>query len=148
MQIWSLQTCIPDRGEKPCIPELFTSFEAAEAKAEERLRAEWVELGPYDEDGEPLPYPGSWQSAQTALLSFITDGSWGEWEISCHNVEMPADPVRDAAPDMLAALRKAIDDWPTWDDQDEPVNGGDLVEWFGNWRKSALAAIAKAEGRA
>lgn len=66
----------------------------------------------------------------------------------CNDSELFAalDPVRDAAPDMLAALRKAIDDWPTWDDQDEPVNGGDLVEWFGNWRKSALAAIAKAEG--
>lgn len=56
------------------------------------------------------------------------------------------DPARDAAPYMLAVLRKAIDDWPTWDDQHEPVNGGDLVEWFGNWRTSALAAIAKAEG--
>lgn len=51
-----------------------------------------------------------------------------------------------ASPDMLAALRKAIDDWPTWDNPDEPVNGGDLVEWFDSWRRSALAAIAKAEG--
>jgi hypothetical protein len=53
-----------------------------------------------------------------------------------------------ASPDMLAALRKAIGDWPTWDDPDEAVNGGDLVEWFDSWRRSALTAIAKAEGRA
>lgn len=72
----------------------------------------------------------------------------------------PADPVRDAAPDMLAALRKALDDWPQFDaesallapgcipDEFEPVNGGDLVEWFAQWRETAKAAIAKAEGRA
>lgn len=68
--------------------------------------------------------------------------------------------VRDAAPDMLAALRKALDDWPQFDaesaplapgcipDEVEPVNGGDLVEWFAQWRETAKAVFAKAEGRA
>ncbi len=31
-------------------------------------------------------------------------------------------------------LQDAIDAWPQFD-ADEPVNGGDLVEWFGEWRQ-------------
>lgn len=58
-----------------------------------------------------------------------------------------ADPVRDAAPAMLEALQQVLDDWPNWEDG-EPVNGGDMVEWFGTWRETVKAAVAKAEGRA
>lgn len=57
------------------------------------------------------------------------------------------EPLRDAAPDLLAALKRAMEAWPDWEN-DEPVNGGDMVEWFGEWRQTALAAITKAEGGA
>ncbi len=38
-------------------------------------------------------------------------------------------------------LVEAVDAWPEFDDPDEPVNGGDLVEWFGEWRKRAKKVI-------
>jgi hypothetical protein len=50
-----------------------------------------------------------------------------------------------ALPDALAALQQALDAWPDWDDGG-PVNGGDMVEWFGNWRETVKAALTKAEG--
>ncbi|WP_378952137.1 hypothetical protein [Mesorhizobium sp. ANAO-SY3R2] len=63
--------------------------------------------------------------------------------------------------DLLAVLKLAVTDWPQFDaepalrrpgcqeDGDGDVNGGDLVEWFGNWRRAfVLPAIAHAEGRA
>ena len=49
----------------------------------------------------------------------------------------PADPVRDAAPDMLAALKEALEVMGDWGDEGEPA-----------WSERARAAIAKAEGRA
>lgn len=52
--------------------------------------------------------------------------------------------MRGAAMDMYVALKLAIDEWPAFDD-DEDVNGGDLVDWFAHWREKAKAAVAKAE---
>lgn len=48
-------------------------------------------------------------------------------------------------------LREAIDAWPQFDDPDAPVNGGDMVEWFGEWRREVIALlpagdVRKAEG--
>jgi len=34
---------------------------------------------------------------------------------------------------MQGLLEYALDSWPQFD-TDEPVNGGDLVDWFGEWR--------------
>lgn len=59
----------------------------------------------------------------------------------------PADPVRDAAGDMLALLKGALEAWPEID-TDEEINGGDMVEWFGDFAERAAGIIAKAEGRA
>ena len=33
---------------------------------------------------------------------------------------------------MQRLLQNAIDAWPQFE-TDEPVNGGDLVDWFGEW---------------
>lgn len=70
----------------------------------------------------------------------------GNWK------QKPATENADAAlfvasPAMLAALKKAIEDWPQFEEgNDEPVNGGDMVEWFGNWIQIARAAVQQAEG--
>ena len=52
-----------------------------------------------------------------------------------------------AAPDLLAALRGAVSYYPEDIDAGAEISGADLLEWFAIWRESALAAIAKAEGR-
>ncbi len=44
--------------------------------------------------------------------------------------------VSPADEQMRQLLQDAIDAWPQFD-TDEPVNGGDLVEWFGEWREQA-----------
>lgn len=63
-------------------------------------------------------------------------------------------------PDLLGMLNEAVTTWPQFDAQTElplpgvspedsnTVNGGDLVEWFGEWRARTSALVAKAEGRA
>lgn len=54
--------------------------------------------------------------------------------------------MRAAAMDMYSALKLAIDTWPSFDDDDN-VNGADLVDWFASWRETAKAAAFKAEGQ-
>ena len=41
---------------------------------------------------------------------------------------------------MLRLLRIAIESWPQFD-TDASVNGGDLVEWFGEWRQQVKEAL-------
>ncbi|MER9768923.1 hypothetical protein NKJ09_22995 [Mesorhizobium sp. M0189] len=66
-------------------------------------------------------------------------------------------PREQARPDLLAVLKLAVTDWPQFGaapalrspgcqpEDDVEVNGGDLVEWFGNWRRAfVLPAIANA----
>jgi len=45
---------------------------------------------------------------------------------------------RIATPQAL--LRRAVEDWPQFDG-DEPVNGGDLVEWFAIFRANAKRLV-------
>lgn len=47
-------------------------------------------------------------------------------------------------PDMAAALRDCLGDWPEFDD-DQPVSGADLVEWFGSYRNRVRRILAKWE---
>lgn len=43
--------------------------------------------------------------------------------------------------DMILLVTEAVGRWPQFDDPDDPVNGGDLVEWFGAWRKRAAVLM-------
>lgn len=138
MKIHVVSTCIPG-DSKPCFPDVFGTLKEAEAKADEYLRQEWEANGPENtETGEKLPYPGNWRVAQIQIAEWISDGSWGGYEITTHRVEVPGYTA------AFAAVSKAIEDWPQWD-TDEPVNGGDMVEWFGNWIETAKRAVAMAE---
>ena len=48
--------------------------------------------------------------------------------------------VRDRANNLECLLAQAVEDWPQFDGDDD-VNGGDLVEWFGEWRARVKAML-------
>lgn len=85
IQIWIVNTCIPEEGEKPCIPSPFGTEAEAEAYADEMMRGEWESSGVEDDDGEPVEYPGDWRAAQERLVEWNGPG-WGTWEITAHRV--------------------------------------------------------------
>lgn len=91
IKVWVVTTCIPERGEGPCLPSVFGTEAEAEAYADEMLREEWEQYGPIDEeadDGTVLPYPGHWRDANDEIKRRIGDGSWGEWQITSHEIEI------------------------------------------------------------
>ena len=90
--VYVLVSCLPERGEaKPTIPDVFTDKAAAEAKADEYLRAEWAANGPEDDEtGERLPYPGDWREAESVIAEANEDSDtpWGRWELTEHTVTL------------------------------------------------------------
>ena len=52
-----------------------------------------------------------------------------------------------AAPRLLALLSEAEDCWGGAFASSDPVDGGDLVEWFGQWLATVRIAIAAAQGQ-
>ncbi|MCO5067063.1 MAG: hypothetical protein M9924_22110 [Rhizobiaceae bacterium] len=46
---------------------------------------------------------------------------------------------------LLSVVVAAIDAWPQFD-ADEEVSGADLVDWFAQWRTSAMAAAGRSAG--
>lgn len=48
--------------------------------------------------------------------------------------------VRDRANQLETLLAKAVEDWPEFD-LDDDVNGGDMVEWFGQFRQKAVELV-------
>ncbi len=42
---------------------------------------------------------------------------------------------------LRGVLQEAIRAFPQFDTESEEVSGADLVEWFAEWRKSAITAI-------
>lgn len=92
IQIWIVNTCIPEEGEKPCIPSPFGTAAEAEAYADEMMRGEWESSGVEDDDGEPVEYPGDWREAQERLVEWNGPG-WGTWEITTHRVTIKPDTM-------------------------------------------------------
>lgn len=90
--IWILCAAIPERGEPPGFPNVFTSEDEAESFAEGRLQEEWEGYAPTDDDGELLPYPGDWRKANDALVEINGDGSWGQWEMTSHEINIEVEP--------------------------------------------------------
>jgi hypothetical protein len=56
------------------------------------------------------------------------------------------DATRGRAAKQRALLRRAVDDWPQFDGA-EPVNGGDLVEWFALFRADAKQMLGRPRQR-
>ena len=95
IQIWIVNTCIPEEGEKPCIPSPFGTAAEAEAYADEMMRGEWESSRVEDDDGEPVEYPGDWRAAQERLVEWNGPG-WGTWEITTHKIPIATNPSRIA----------------------------------------------------
>jgi hypothetical protein len=55
-----------------------------------------------------------------------------------HRVTRSSDAIRDL-------LRDAIDAWPQFE-EDADVNGAELVEWFGEWRRRARELLESSRG--
>ena len=139
VKVWLVNHGAP--GETiPAFPVAFASEEAADAHMDEMMRGEWEAVYPGDQNGEPLPYPGDWRQAHDILIGVDSDGTWGRWEITCHMLDLQADPLRDAAPDMLAVLRDLLTPGRTSAGSIEA--GRDLLARLGH------DVRAKAEGRA
>jgi hypothetical protein len=95
--------------------------------------ARGVDLGTIDQDADPI-----------AAFQDVTNG---EGFLGIEETTLNLPPNYAAAPDMLATLREALDAYKGAFEDEDVVNGGDLVEWFAMWRETAKAAVAKAEGR-
>lgn len=87
IKIWIVTTCIPERGEGPCLPSPFGTEAEAEAYLESAMMEEWESAG-IDEGEDVLPYPGDWRSAQERLKQFHSDGSWGTWQLTPHTIDI------------------------------------------------------------
>jgi hypothetical protein len=56
-------------------------------------------------------------------------------------------PLLVSAPNLLAVLGEAEICWGDEFASDNPIDGGDLVEWFGQWLPTVRIAIAAAQGQ-
>lgn len=91
-KIWVLSTCAPGSDE-PCLPEVFTSAEAADARFAEWMQEEWEHFGAEDAgSGERAPFPADPLQAHEIMLSLndMEDKRrFGGWEITTHEMDVP-----------------------------------------------------------
>lgn len=100
MKVYVVSTVDPEAGGQCITPNVFATEAEAVAFLDGVMRQEWETYGLEDDEDEPRPYPGDWQKASDALAAHFTDGSYGEWMLTPH--EVPSDP---ALAMMLAALK-------------------------------------------
>ena len=80
-----LATVLADENA-PAMPAVFADEAEAWAKYGEVIRAEWDNLMDPDTDG---PYPGDPNEAQE-LIRRVHGAEWSRWELTCHEIEIPA----------------------------------------------------------
>jgi hypothetical protein len=56
-------------------------------------------------------------------------------------------PLLASAPNLLAVLDEAETGWGDEFASGNPINGGDLVEWFAEWLPKVRTAIAAVQGQ-
>lgn len=84
-RVWIIATCAAE-STKPCLPEVHTTEEAAEAAMDLHMRAEWEATELEDDAGNRLAYPGDWRKAHAALDDADKSGEWGRWELTVHHL--------------------------------------------------------------
>ena len=122
-----------------------TYVAATESDLNAKLAAftdEWAE----DEMGKALPSTMSDEQKVRAYFDYMSEQDKGEY---CHTetaeipgyalVKLPeGDETPSTVDDLIAeALGFEADAWTN----DEDVNGGDMVEFFGEWRQRMAAAL-------
>lgn len=79
--------------------------------------------------------------AEGLLVAMVPDGAeYGIGEAQSHAVLLARSPT------MLRLLREAFAMFSDEFEADEPINGGDLVDLFGAWRRHAIAELSAAIG--
>lgn len=101
MKIWIVTTVDPEAGGQCITPNVFATEAEAVAFLDGVMRQEWEAYGLEDDEDEPRPYPGDWQKASDALAAHFTDGSYGEWMLTPHEVSEPSVPARKFTVVML-----------------------------------------------
>lgn len=118
VKIWVVAEANEDRGDRPCLPAVFGTESAAEEYADNELRCEWEAWGPEDVvTGERLPYPGDWRKANDLIFKNVSDGSWGQYALTSHDVDVvdqrdpPYDEVVELLDNVSAAFRNRLAQW-------------------------------------
>lgn len=80
--------------------------------------------------------------------AMLLDEAWGEIHAAYENGAARLERFARAGlvdEPARVLLAEAVDGWPQFDapgDEHEPVNGGNLVEWFSIWREQAKELLA------
>ena len=88
--VWILCTCLRDEG-RPCLPEIYTSEEAAVKAFDAYMREEWKVNAPEDDHGTQLDYPGEAGEAMRQMRAW-KGPDFEEWEITKHTIDVSLDP--------------------------------------------------------
>ena len=84
-KIWVLCTVLVDENA-PAMPAVFGDEAEAWAKYDEVIRAEWDSLMDPNDDGL---HPGDPDAAQHRIRK-AHGAEWSRWELTCHEIEIPA----------------------------------------------------------
>lgn len=112
--VWIVTTCIPERGEtEPCLPSVFATEAEALAYLDASLRSDWENNQPYDDEGNPKPYPGHWQEANDWLAADDGEGTYGQWQVNSEEIEVSAtqafnNAVETAVQHRFGAMMSAL----------------------------------------
>lgn len=93
--------------------------------------------------------PGPWTIAQGSVHLWIKDDA-GETVLALHrenNKDAEANArLIAASPDLLECVRGFVESWGKEVDNDEPMQGSDVVEWVSGAMLEFRLALAKATG--
>ena len=85
INVWIISTCDNNDGIKPIRPEVFISKEKACVRLLEIMRDFWVAMASF----RRMPVmPDEWDEAQDILRGLHTDGSWCEYLLTEHAIDL------------------------------------------------------------
>lgn len=112
IEIWTVSTLVPG-DTAPIAPVAFASEKEAEAFLEAKVKDDWETADLEGEEGKPIPYPGDSFQATIVMREHYDDGSYGEWEMHYHEVDLP-DPPRASIVVCISGGVAQVDDAVNW----------------------------------